>query len=217
MSPTAAKSKSVDVFSNITPSRDSVSVLLGVIFFSILIPGAALISGKFDRSAWVPLWLFASLASLIALPIYNRFRSANNAQRVKIAIRSKIGRDPDFLDIREFGTRAIGLGRGYLFILEGGFLGAIPLEAIREWEASLESYQQGHVVGFAPAASLQLGVLNSNARHQAEQASGLFVRVADVSNPVWHFQSADEALLQQWHEILMQAFEMDQARSATAS
>jgi hypothetical protein len=48
---------------------------------------------------------------------------------------------------------------------------------------------------------------NDLAKAEAIVNSGLFVQVADVTRPVWRFYTRNVALLQQWEEIIVQAFE----------
>lgn len=56
-------------------------------------------------------------------------------------------------------------------------------------------------------SSSQASSINRKKRKEAEEESGLFIRVKDVDNPVWQISIYDEYELSRWNEILNQLYE----------
>ncbi|MGO4523494.1 hypothetical protein AB4097_01385 [Microvirga sp. 2MCAF35] len=112
---------------------------------------------------------------------------------------------------------AIGIGEGFLLILEKGKIAAIPFDAIRDCWWELPGYEQHTVYGTgagAIAASFQANAANSVARAHAYKNSGFFFKVQSIDYPLWQFHTTDQRLLRQWEEIIQQAFERHASSSA---
>jgi hypothetical protein len=77
-----------------------------------------------------------------------------------------------------------------------------PFADIREWRSSKHTAGQVVAVG-VPAAFAALGA-NLAAARQAEAASGFFVGVRDVDNPVWRIEMKNEQTQARWMEIFQQ-------------
>jgi hypothetical protein len=138
-------------------------------------------------------------------------------EAVALAVRAQAKQEPDYIDIRYKGLFAIAIGGEHLFILNQPTLIAIPFGLIRSWEYRVEGYEKEIVYGTsssAVAASVGARMRNSVAKKEAEKASGLFVRVADVHNPIVQLQTTDVNLLEKWHEILTQTFSDDVSEKA---
>lgn len=86
---------------------------------------------------------------------------------------------------------------------------------IREWECNLAS--GGDIVYTGGSFSGGMAVVGENMRNKKRNvaASGLFVTVRDIDNPVWRIEMMDKKSQQRWMEIMRQC--LNEARgSATA-
>lgn len=75
---------------------------------------------------------------------------------------------------------------------------------IREWECNLAS--GGEIVFTGGSFSGGMAVLGENRRNKNRNvaASGLFVTVRDIDNPVWRVEMLDKKSQQRWMEIMRQ-------------
>lgn len=155
-------------------------------------------------------WIIAAFwlaAAFVFADLFNR-KSDQRRNGLNLAISTFGGGTPAYVDVFDNAKKAIALGRAHLLIINRSRLLLIPFSIIRGWEYRLEGHDREVVYGIGPAvlaASIQASGRNAAAKKAAEQASGLFVHIADVDFPTVQFQSADIRFLERWHEILTQA------------
>lgn len=163
------------------------------------------------------------VGALIALPIL--LVSAAIAKRraekkAKIYIEKDflefIGAKPQYIntsliEVPGLNSSIVGNGiayhQGCLYILDKGVAAQIPWDDIRSYSWHIEGYNKTEMYGGGirdMGTKMQVGMDNAFAAMKAERASGMFIEVADIDRPVWHFQTADKALLNRWMEIFNQ-------------
>ncbi len=92
-----------------------------------------------------------------------------------------------------------------VYIVDQGELGVIPWADVRSWEWRIEGYATTQALGgILNRHSAEISNMNRDAKLAAEVNSGLFVKVAEVHRPVWHYQSADKRILERWNEVFTQ-------------
>jgi hypothetical protein len=77
---------------------------------------------------------------------------------------------------------------------------------VRGWETKRVDGGRVVAVGGGLAAGINAGTANTVSRIKAMHASGLFIRVKDIENPVWQIHMYQQPLLDKWTEILTQSF-----------
>lgn len=82
---------------------------------------------------------------------------------------------------------------------------------VRGWETNLQTggetvYLPGGGGAFSPAFSNSMAVAGMNHRNKKanREASGLFIKVRDIDNPIWRIDMLDKREQNRWMEILTQ-------------
>lgn len=94
-----------------------------------------------------------------------------------------------------------------IFFMTRGRVFSFPFSSVRGWQWKVETADTVSVHGTGiQAAAIKASVTEANlsAAGRAFLCSGFFVEIADENNPVLHFHSDDQTILQKWHEIFRQ-------------
>ncbi len=157
---------------------------------------------------FVPVWQVVGL-------VYGKHIQHKIALEAKSKMIEFVGESPEHIDTscaltrdkKGFVGTGIAIKDDSIYFLDRGEIAKIPSRLIREWHLTIPGYTLIETRGGNAGDGVKDLEHNTTSFREAYDQSGLFVRVADVSKPVWQFTSRDKQVLDRWCEILTQVNE----------
>ena len=131
--------------------------------------------------------------------------------RARAAFKSYIGADPQYIDTATVNKNGLltGSGIAYLngtiYFMQAGSATSFRGSQIRDFQYTVDTSAPIVLFGTNNVGSqLQVDIINLQQAHRAHLNSGLFLTIADIAYPEWHFMTSDRTMLKRWNEILQQ-------------